>query len=169
MTSCSYTVSRYLGKGSIIALTCADGFMLPASSDDGILLDEAITRHLKLDQQAVLRDVGYMGNFTLTASTREVCFRTQVAVRSVLLTANEWEHYMGSGEDLAEDKEHDVRAWLVAPLTEFLQECVVMKQRLQDLQMNEDDELVKTKLGLIEGRWTEIELALKAWLKVDDD
>ncbi|KAF1344683.1 hypothetical protein BDV97DRAFT_402455 [Delphinella strobiligena] len=96
------------------------GFILEDSPDDEIRLDHVILPRLSQSQQSILQDVGFLGGYVLDPGTSEICFKTQVAVRSVLLTANEWEHYMGSGEDLASDKDTEVIEWLRPALEDYV-------------------------------------------------
>lgn len=146
-----------------------DGFVLPDSPDDEIRLDHVILPRLSESQQSILQDVGYLGGYALDPSTNELCFKTQVAVRSILLTANEWEHYMGSGEDLASDKDPDVVEWLRPGLEEYAQEAESAIDRIASLR-EEDREThgsptpFDSKLALLQTRWTQIQEALERFL-----
>lgn len=49
----------------------------------------------------------------------DICFKTQVAVRAELLTANEWEYFVANGEDLSGDKSAAVGKWLAPVLQKY--------------------------------------------------
>jgi len=120
---------------------------------------------LNESQQRVLQDVAYLGGYALDPSANELCFKTQVAVRSVLLTANEWEHYMGSGEDLASDKDSEVVEWLNPALEEYAQQADTAVKRLTELRKAESPSTAfESKLALLQARWEQIRAALKHFL-----
>ncbi|KAI5208599.1 SET domain-containing protein [Aureobasidium subglaciale] len=153
-------------------LTCTqlkralDGFILPQDSldDDEIRLDHIILPRLTDSQQSALQDVGFLGGYALLPSSGELCFKTQVAVRSVLLTANEWEHYMGSGEDLADDKDEEVLDWLKPALRSYVEEAKAAIAALK-VQSEEKTGDLANKLKLLQARWEQIEAALENFLK----
>ncbi|KAI4726787.1 SET domain-containing protein [Aureobasidium sp. EXF-10728] len=141
------------------------GFILSNSlDDDEIRLDHVILPRLTASQQSALQDVGFLGGYALLPSSGELCFKTQVAVRSVLLTANEWEHFMGSGEDLADDKENEVLDWLKAPLESYVEEAKEAVAFLKTLSEEKTGDLVN-KLKLLQARWEQIQTALEDFLK----
>lgn len=142
-----------------------DGFILPqtSSEDDEIRLDHVLLPRLTESQQNILQDVGFLGGYALSPSTNELCFKTQVAVRSVLLTANEWEHFMGSGEDLADDKEDEVRDWLKTSFVSYLEEAKEAVDALEALRNSKTGALA-SKLELLKARWEQIQAALECFL-----
>jgi len=118
---------------------------------------------LSQSQQNVLQDVGFLGGYAIDPTTNELCFKTQVAVRSVLLTANEWEHYMGSGEDLASDKDAEVVEWLRPALEDYARESDAAIERIATLNKEHDEPFV-SKLALLQARWMQIQKALERFL-----
>ena len=74
------------------------------SPDDDIRLDHIIIPELSEEVRSRLQDVGFLGGYAYLPATHELCFKTQVAIRASILTANEWEYYMENGEDLGEDQ-----------------------------------------------------------------
>ncbi|KAI5209307.1 hypothetical protein AUEXF2481DRAFT_3484 [Aureobasidium subglaciale EXF-2481] len=142
------------------------GFILPQSSldDDEIRLDHVILPRLTNTQQSALQDVGFLGGYALLPSSGGLCFKTQVAVRSVLLTANEWEHYMGSGEDLADDKDEEVLDWLKPALELYVEEAKAAVAALE-VQSEEKTGDLANKLKLLQARWEQIEAALESFLE----
>jgi hypothetical protein len=143
-----------------------DGFILPDASldDDEIRLDHVILPRLTESQQSALQDVGFLGGYALLPSSGELCFKTQVAVRSVLLTANEWEHFMGSGEDLADDKESEVLGWLKSSLESYIEEAKEAIAALKPLSEEKTGDLAN-KLKLLQARWEQIQSALENFLE----
>lgn len=148
-----------------MVLMIPDGFSLPTSShDDAIVLDQLLLPSLTEPQKTSLRDVGYLGNYTLDSSTKELCFRTQVAIRSVLLTSNEWEFFMGSGEDIGGDQEEAVVTWLQPKVNDFLKLVDGKAQDVRLLGENVADERTVRRCRLVEERWVQIAQGLKKWL-----
>lgn len=137
-----------------------DGFMLPneagKASDDGMLLDDAILPLFNDQQKEILSNVGYLGNYVYSPATDEFCFRTQVAVRSIFLTANEWEYFMASGEDVADDKTKDVRKRLSEPLIAANRHYQKQHSKAVARMKNSTEPPVKAKLKLVVDRWEQI-------------
>lgn len=171
-TNFSYTVGTILMPQSVrlLKFSPTDGFILEDSPDDEIRLDHVILPRLSESQQSILQDVGFLGGYALDPSTNELCFKTQVAVRSVLLTANEWEHYMGSGEDLASDKDPEVIEWLRPALEDYVEQAEAAVERLTALKRGasgaaEPSKLFASKLELLQARWEQILSALTRFLE----
>ena len=142
---------------------------MPDSPDDEVRLDHVILPRLSEAQQSILQDVGYLGGYALDPNTNELCFKTQVAVRSVLLTANEWEHYMGSGEDLASDKDNEVLEWLRPALQQYVHDAEVAVEKIKSLSTSAQDSskrtpAFKSKLALLQARWEQIQEALERFI-----
>jgi hypothetical protein len=85
-------------------------------------------------------------------------------VRSVLLTANEWEHFMGSGEDLADDKESEVLDWLKPSLESYIGEAKEAIAALKPLVEEKTSDLAN-KLKLLQARWEQTQSALEDFLR----
>lgn len=79
----------------------------------------------------------------------ELCFKTQVAVRAMLLTCNEWEYFVASGEDLSVDYSGDVDEYV---------EVLLRGYRMQALEGSK----VTGMTGL---RWRQIVDAIDAFLE----
>ena len=151
------------------------GFMLsPDSSgpspDDEIRLDDILLAHLDENTQVQLQDMGYLGGYSLIPSTNEICFKTQVAVRAQLLTSNEWEYFVSSGEDLGEDKSDEVAAWLKPHFEGYRKtaeyERNLMQKRYDTYTGHEGGKgnPVRATSLLVE-RWSQIIDALTAFIK----
>ena len=100
------------------------GFILSSdpsrpNSDDDIRLDHLILPQLDASLRAQLQDVGYLGSYALLPASNELCFKTQVAIRAILQTCNEWEYFVACGEDLTTDCTVDVEKFVEKLLREW--------------------------------------------------
>lgn len=109
-----------------------------------------------------LQDVGFLGSYALLPSTNELCFKTQVAVRSMISTANEWEYYIANGEDLGADQSRKVEEWIRPKLRAFRDVAREKIEELDNLFVEEDE---AEALRLLKGRWWQIVHAVDAYLK----
>ncbi|GAB7345966.1 hypothetical protein MBLNU457_4189t1 [Dothideomycetes sp. NU457] len=140
------------------------GFILSDNKDDSLPLSPIIMPHLTPTQLSALRDVGYEGNYSLDPSIQELCFRTQVAVRSVLLTANEWEFFMSSGEDIGVDMSGEVTEWVKQKVREWLVEAKETIGKVYQMNHVETRDTVTARLGLVMRRWAELIEGFKQWV-----
>lgn len=130
------------------------GFMASQSpqgsfpSDDSIQLDHIMLPALSWRARDALQNTGYLGNYVLIPSQGKFCFKTQVAVRAELLSANEWEYFSLNGEDMGADRSKDVGKWLEPLLAEYAEEARTWIGMLK----HEDSVAV----GLIKTRWEQI-------------
>ncbi|PSK34895.1 hypothetical protein B9Z65_1478 [Elsinoe australis] len=138
------------------------GFTVPDSSDDSISLDAIIMPHLTRSQKQDLEAVGYLGNYSLTPDTNELCFRTQVALRARCLTSNEWEFFMNSGDDIATDQDADVRRDLAVFIQQAATTRATNEKALQEVKNNLPDSADEKRacFELILQRCDQIESAL---------
>ncbi|CZT20523.1 uncharacterized protein RCC_06383 [Ramularia collo-cygni] len=100
----------------------------PSQSDDSITLDHILLPHLSQKTKSTIQDTGYLGNYTLDPVTQIYCFRTQVAVRAELFSANEWEYFCLNGEDMGVDREREVEEWLEGILEGLWEEARNVKE-----------------------------------------
>ena len=125
------------------------------SPDDDIRLDHIVLPKLEESVKAQLQDVGFLGAYALLPQPNELCFKTQVAVRAQLLTANEWEYFMTNGEDMSSDQSGAVKAFMVPLMKTYHDECVMHIGSIGEDSPAAD--LVKT-------RWTQIQRAVDAYI-----
>lgn len=85
-----------------------------------ISLDEVILPYLNAATKGLLQDAGYLGNYALTPNSNEICFRTQVALRSKLFNSTEVDYFITNGEDLTDDRSDQVEKLLCSFLVDFL-------------------------------------------------
>jgi hypothetical protein len=165
--------------------------MQHASPDDEVRLDHVIIPHLSDETKSQLQDVGFLGGYALLPSEYpcsressdddpwgircsencrqpwELCFKTQVAVRAVLLTANEWEYFVTNGEDLSGDQSAAVNKWLQPHLQGLATEALEKKAELQKL-LDGDEPLAKDRavgVKMLHDRWSQINTHLGMFLK----
>ena len=119
------------------------------SADDEIRLDHLIIPKLDAEVKPQLQDVGFLGSYSLIPSTGELCFKTQVAIRATMLTANEWEYFILNGEDLSVDYTPTVNTYVKQLLTDYRSEA---EQKLQLLA----EQAQTTAQGLLILRWSQI-------------
>lgn len=160
--------------------------MQHASPDDEIRLDHVILPHFSDETKSQLQDVGFLGGYALLPSQYpcsrsksakdaptgclancrqpwEICFKTQVAVRAVLLTANEWEYFLTNGEDLSGDKSAAVNAWLRPHLQAYKDEVIQEINSTEDL----DKSLISDHalaVSMMKERWTQVSVHLGNFL-----
>lgn len=103
-----------------------------------------------------MRDTGYLGNYALIPSDGTVCFKTQVAVRAQLLSANEWEYFILNGEDMGADRSEEVAKWLEPLLNDFEKEA---RSKIAGMEQWDGQEVA---VGLIRERWLQIVEGLAA-------
>ncbi|KAK4555315.1 hypothetical protein LTR86_007612 [Recurvomyces mirabilis] len=143
------------------------GFVLPSNPstpniDDDIRLDHILLPALAESVSSQLQDTGFLGGYALLPASNELCFKTQVAVRAILLTSNEWEYFVSSGEDLAQDQTAAVSKFMRPLLMKFRDD---VREKLEIL--GEDDVAsvgLKNEVGILTTRWKQIVDALDAFL-----
>ena len=135
------------------------GFVLPNSPniDDDIRLDHLIIPKLEARIRTQLQDVGFLGAYALLPATNELCFKTQVAVRAVLLTCNEWEYFAESGEDLSGDTTPAVNEWVKDLLRMYRSEAVAKLKQVDQLEDSTPKDLLRL-------RWTQIVDGINAFM-----
>jgi hypothetical protein len=108
-----------------------------------------------------LQDVGFLGGYALLPALNELCFKTQVAVRAMLLTCNEWEYFIGNGEDLADDHSAAVVDF-VRPLLEQYRADAVTK--LRSVAVFDRTDANANELALLKMRWEQVKSGIDAFL-----
>lgn len=111
-----------------------------------------------------MQDTGYLGNYALIPDfdsprpshtrAKKICFKTQVAIRAELLSANEWEYFALNGEDMGVDQSEQVESWLKPLFKDFRREALASIKELK----SREKQGAAVKLAL--GRWLEIRDAL---------
>lgn len=133
-----------------------------APSDDDIRLDHYILDNLFRTTRDQLQDVGYLGSYALLPATNEICFKTQVAVRAELLTANEWEYFISNGEDLSNDQSEKVKRWLEPFLDGYRSDA---ESKIAELKAMKTAKSEAGPVQLLLARWQQIYDALDAFIR----
>lgn len=143
----------------------SDGFMLENNCDDNISLDEILLPAFAKSEQDRLRNAGYWADYTLKPMTGDVCFRTQVAVRSVILKSESWERFMVEGDDSDRDHSAEVIAWIRLHVCQYLSACQTKTSELTAMTKNIEAEAYDIQaMEKILNRRQDIRRALKEWL-----
>ncbi|KAF7186420.1 SET domain-containing protein 4 [Pseudocercospora fuligena] len=133
-----------------------------APSDDDVRLDHYVLDNLSSTTRDQLQDVGYLGSYALLPATNEICFKTQVAVRAELLTANEWEYFISNGEDLSNDQSEKVNRWLEPFLDGYRSDA---ESKIAELKAMKPGESEAGPVQLLLARWQQIHDALDAFIR----
>ncbi|KXT04762.1 hypothetical protein AC578_9747 [Pseudocercospora eumusae] len=133
-----------------------------APSDDDVRLDHYILDNLSSTTRDQLQDVGYLGSYALLPATNEICFKTQVAVRAELLTANEWEYFISNGEDLSNDQSEKVKRWLEPFLDGYRSDA---ESKIAELKAMKPRKSEAGPVQLLLARWQQIHDALDAFVR----
>lgn len=73
------------------------GFVLGENQWDEVCLDDAILPELSKKHKEVLEEEGFLGKYVLDQGT--VCYRTQVALRLLCVSLEEWRRFVVEGQD----------------------------------------------------------------------
>ncbi|KAK5114671.1 hypothetical protein LTR62_002244 [Meristemomyces frigidus] len=128
--------------------------------DDDVRLDQTLLPAFSTEVRKQLRDVGFLGGYALLPASNELCFKTQVAVRAMLLTCNEWEYFMGCGEDLTEDQGKAVASFVRPLLRQFRAQAI---EKLDVLQTVKFETGLEYAVSTLRTRWEQIVSAIDAF------
>lgn len=125
------------------------GFVLTENRWDVVYLDDAILPCLSEDQKNLLSARGYLGKYILD-SEMGGCFRTQVALRLLCYTQEQWEQFM----DFETGEEFSLRArgFLMQILKTFVK---TIKQTLKELESVDIGQTCQR--AMLVKRWSQIE------------
>lgn len=84
----------------------------------------------------------------------------------MLLTANEWEFFMSSGEDIGVDMSSKVVEWVRDKVRKWLIRAREVIDGVEKLIRKEDREAVKARMELVLGRWLELEEGFQRWIRL---
>ncbi|KAF2877097.1 hypothetical protein BDV95DRAFT_534519 [Massariosphaeria phaeospora] len=122
------------------------GFVLQENASDAVLLDHLIVPVLSKEQTAVLKEDGFYGSYTLsastttTASTLPICHRTQAALRLVTLPSRRYAAFVSGSDEGATDQAR-VNAYLVELLVKYARQIGDILEEVEGLKVEgEGDE-----------------------------
>lgn len=125
------------------------GFVMDENENDSVSLDDVVMAKLvEGGKEEQVKDAGFWGKYTL--DKEGVCYRTQVALRSLIMTERRWERFV-SGADEGRDEEGKYVELLQGILLE-LQDSVT--ETIYELNKLETDE--KEARGTLVRRWKQI-------------
>ena len=133
------------------------GFVPTDNRWDVVCLDDAILPCLNEEQKNALKDRGFLNKYMLDQETGG-CFRTQVALRILCCTREQWEQFVDF--DGGEEFSHKVRGFLMQILEKFL---TTIHQTLKDIQNLDIGQ--KCQREILMKRWGQIETTVVLTIK----
>ncbi|RMZ72366.1 ankyrin repeat [Pyrenophora seminiperda CCB06] len=126
------------------------GFVPTENRWDVVCLDDAILPCLNEEQKDALKDRGFLGKYMLDIETGG-CFRTQVALRLLCCTREEWEQFIAfeAGEEFA-DRARGLLVSILKQFVETVRGTVEQVEALDIRHVGQREMLVK--------RWGQIEV-----------
>lgn len=130
------------------------GFILGENRWDEVRIDEVILPELTNAQKEQLEYVSFLGNYVLDA--RDVCHRTQVALRIMCLPLGEWQDFVDGADD-STTKQAKVDQLLVKLLKKYEK---TIKKTLTGIKGAKAGNEIQRQL--LEDRWTQIQTLVEA-------
>jgi hypothetical protein len=118
---------------------------------DEVPLDPYILPLFSAKQQERLEERGFLGKYVLDRN--DVCYRTQVALRILVLPARKWEHFADGMEDGVKEQ-GAVNKVLKKVLREFELEA---KEKIEELEGLKDEAEMEYQRDMLRRRWSQIE------------
>ncbi|KAF2265383.1 SET domain-containing protein [Lojkania enalia] len=115
------------------------GFVLPVNSADSLPLDDIILPLLSAQQCNVLREDGFYGNYTLTATAPYVCYRTQSVARLLLLPLRRYAAFVAGSDDGVKEQ-GVVDAYVVKLLKEYSRQVMETLGDVEGLVVSQSEE-----------------------------
>lgn len=84
----------------------------------------------------------------------------------MLLTANEWEFFMSSGEDIGVDMSSKVVEWVRDKVRKWLIRAREVIDGVEKLIRKGDRKAVKARMELVLNRWLELEEGFQRWIRL---
>jgi hypothetical protein len=126
------------------------GFVMAQNRWDEVGLDDAVLPALSAGQRELLDEKGFLGGYVLDART--VCYRTQVALRLLCVSAEEWAALVEEGEDGGDVVQEKVDRLLVSLLRKYRGVIESTIKELKGLEVGEAGQ--REMLGM---RWQQIQ------------
>jgi hypothetical protein len=126
------------------------GFVLAENRWDEVCLDDAVLPALSAEQRDLLDEKGFLGNYVLDAGT--VCYRTQVALRLLCVSAKQWAALVEEGEDGGEVLQEKVDRLLAKLLKKYRRVTEAKIKELKEVDIGEAGQ--RDMLGM---RWQQIQ------------
>lgn len=147
------------GKHSNDFLLAEYGFIMDENENDSISMDDLVMKRIEetggkiagKSRRINCEGWGFWGKYTLDKDG--VCYRTQVALKSLVMSERRWEH-LCRGNDIGEDEEEAY----VEVLREVLEECLeTAKKAVKSLQRMKTEETEEAEArDTLMRRWKQI-------------
>ncbi len=125
---------------------------------DEVPLDAFILPLFSTKQKERLEERIFLGKYIL--DRKEVCYRTQVALRILVLPIRKWERFVDGLEDM-EDEQGAVNIILGKVLKSLKREA---KGKLEEVEGLEEDVGMECQRDMLRRRWMQIEALIQAAL-----
>lgn len=123
---------------------------------DEVPLDSYILPLFSSKQKERLEERGFLGKYVL--DRRDVCYRTQVALRILVLPAKKWERFVDGLED-GEKEQGTVDKVLGKVLRQFEKE---VKEKIKEVMGLGEDVWMECQKDMLRRRWVQIEILIQA-------
>jgi hypothetical protein len=120
---------------------------------DEISLDPYILPLFSASQKEKLDEVGFLGNYAL--DQREVCYRTQVALRILCLPLRKWQRF-ANGADYGEQDQKDVDHLLLEVLEMYQKDITKTIKEIRGVK-----EGLSSQRETLSKRWKQLSLLLQ--------
>ncbi|KAK1641353.1 SET domain-containing protein [Colletotrichum phormii] len=143
------------GRHSNDFLLVEYGFLMEQGENewDEVCLDDVLLPRLGAAHRRRLEERGFLGNYVIDAET--VCYRTQVALRTLVLPARRWSQFVDGFAD-GEAEQADVDALLCEILSAYDEEIESKIETVRGL-----DEGEQFQRDMVEARWKQIQLLVR--------
>ncbi|KAF2197678.1 SET domain-containing protein [Delitschia confertaspora ATCC 74209] len=109
------------------------GFILTSNRSDGTRLDHLIFSKLSKEQAEILKEDGFYGKYSSTATPPSICYRTQTALRLLTLPSRRYTAFISGNDDGSVDQPA-VNSYLKKLLEGYQREIMAMEERVGELE-----------------------------------
>ncbi|KAK1730101.1 SET domain-containing protein [Colletotrichum acutatum] len=143
------------GRHSNDFLLVEYGFVMAQGENewDEICIDDVLLPRLGTAHRRRLEERGFLGNYVIDAET--VCYRTQVALRTLVLPARQWAQFVDGFAD-GEAEQPEVDALLCEMLSAYDEEIESKMKTVRGL-----DEGEQFQRDMVVARWKQIQLLVR--------
>ncbi|KAL2874248.1 hypothetical protein SGCOL_010616 [Colletotrichum sp. CLE4] len=143
------------GRHSNDFLLVEYGFLMAQGENewDEVCIDDVLLPRLGAAHRRRLEERGFLGNYVIDAET--VCYRTQVALRTLVLPARRWSQFVDGFAD-GEAEQAEVDALLCEILSAYEEEIESKIETVRGL-----DEGEQFHRDMVAARWNQIQLLVR--------
>ncbi|KAK1672635.1 SET domain-containing protein [Colletotrichum godetiae] len=143
------------GRHSNDFLLVEYGFLMAQGENewDEVCIDDVLLPRLGAAHRRRLEERGFLGNYVIDAET--VCYRTQVALRTLVLPARRWSQFVDGFAD-GEAEQAEVDALLCEILSAYEEEIESKIETVRGL-----DEGEQFQRDMVAARWNQIQLLVR--------